>query len=187
MAFAAIDLSSVAFATEHGHKPLAGFVLGSYAAGSAIGGLAYGSRSWRMPVEHRFAVTLCASTAGIATFWALPGLVPLALVVFVSGAAIAPTFIAGYSLVEQKAAPGRRTEGMAWLSSSISVGVATGAAAAGHLIDRGGARWGYLLAAAGAVTAATVCLGCLGRLRPTRLITATAPALASDTTGRSGQ
>ena len=36
--FAAIDLSTVDFAQEHGHKPLAGFILGAYALGSAVGG-----------------------------------------------------------------------------------------------------------------------------------------------------
>src|SRR5262249_30326422 len=36
--FATIDLSTVGFAAEHGHIALAGFVLGTYALGSAIGG-----------------------------------------------------------------------------------------------------------------------------------------------------
>ena len=37
---------------------------------------------------------------------------------------------------------------MTWLSSAISVGVATGSRWLSHLIDAYGARWGYLLAAA---------------------------------------
>ena len=37
--FGTIDLSTVDFAQEHGHKPLAGFILGAYALGSAVGGL----------------------------------------------------------------------------------------------------------------------------------------------------
>ncbi len=40
--FASIDLSTVDFAQRQGHKPLAGFILGTYALGSAIGGLWYG-------------------------------------------------------------------------------------------------------------------------------------------------
>ena len=75
--FASIDLSTVAFAQEHGHKPLAGFILGTYALGSAIGGIWYGSRTWRAPLERRFAITLCMTVAGVATFWSLPGLLPL--------------------------------------------------------------------------------------------------------------
>jgi MFS family permease len=181
IAFAGFDLSSVAYAAEQGHKPLTGLVLGSFAAGSAVGGLIYGSRTWRTPVAHRFAITLCLTAAGMSTFWALPGLLPLMLAVFVSGLTISPTFIAGYSLVEQQAPVQRRTEGMAWLSSAISVGVATGAAIAGHIIDQAGARWGYIFAAGGAAAAAVVCVLCLGRLRPLRLAgVAVTPPLASE-------
>jgi hypothetical protein len=46
---AAIDLATVDFAAAHGHKPLAGVILGGYALGSMAGGLWYGSRTWRAP------------------------------------------------------------------------------------------------------------------------------------------
>ena len=45
--FVSIDLSTVDFAAHAGHKPLAGFVLGTYALGSATGGLWYGTRTWK--------------------------------------------------------------------------------------------------------------------------------------------
>jgi|SRR5450755_273068 MFS family permease len=163
--FAAIDLSTVAFAQQHGHRPLAGFLLGTYALGSATGGIWYGSRSWRAPLERRFAITLCVTVAGVATFWSLPGLRSLALVIFFSGLAIAPTLIAGFSLIERQAPPGRRTEAMTWLSSAVSVGVAAGSAIAGHIVDAGGARWGYVFAAGCGGLAAVVCIAGLGRLR----------------------
>jgi predicted MFS family arabinose efflux permease len=119
----------------------------------------------------------------MSTIWAQPGLLTLIPAVFVSGLTISPTFIAGYSLVEQQAPPARRTEGMAWLSSSISVGVATGAAVAGHLIDHAGARGGYIFAAGGAVAAAVVCVLGLGRLRaPVPATVPAAPPLASEAT-----
>ncbi|HUZ23660.1 MAG TPA: MFS transporter [Streptosporangiaceae bacterium] len=163
--FASIDLSTVAFAQQHGHRPLAGLLLGTYALGSATGGLWYGSRSWRAPLERRFAITLCLTVAGVATFWSLPGLRSLALVIFFSGLTISPTLIAGFSLIERQAPPGRRTEGMTWLSSAIAVGLAAGSAIAGHIVDAGGARWGYVFAAGCGGLAAVVCIVGLGRLR----------------------
>jgi MFS family permease len=175
--FAAIDLSTVDFAAQHGHKPLAGFILGSYALGSAVGGLLYGSRSWAAPAHRRFAMTLVLVAAGSATFWALPGLAVLAVVIFCSGLAISPTFIAGFSLIGQQAPVRRRTEGIAWLTSAISVGVAVGSPAAGHLVDAGGARWGYVFAAGCGAAAVAACLLGLGRLgRP-------GPVEAAETAG----
>jgi MFS family permease len=116
-------------------------------------------------VHRRFACTLVTVTAGTATFWAVPGLAVLAVVIFCSGLAISPTFIAGFSLIEQQAPAGRRTEGLAWLTSAISVGVAVGSAVAGHVIDADGARWGYVFAAGCGAAASATCLLGLRRLR----------------------
>ncbi len=163
--FATVDLSTVAFAAEHGHAAVAGVVLGTYALGSAVGGLWYGTRHWRAPLERRFAISLACAVAGVSTFWLLPGLTALFAVIVVAGLSISPTLIAGYSLIERQAPPERRTEGMTWLSSAISVGVATGSPLAGHLIDAHGARWGYLLAAACGSGAVLTSVAGLGRLR----------------------
>jgi MFS family permease len=163
--FATIDLSTVAFAQQHGHKPLAGLILGTYALGSAVGGIWYGSRPWRAPLERRFAVTLAMTVAGVATFWVMPGLAALTAVIFVAGLTISPTLIAAFSLVERQARPGRHTEGMAWVSSAASVGIAAGAALAGQVVDAGGARWGYGLAAGWGGLALASCLAGLSRLR----------------------
>jgi MFS family permease len=167
--FVSIDLSTISFAQHFGHKPLAGFILGTYAFGSATGGLWYGSRQWRTPVETRFAVTLTLTVLGVATFWAQPNLVTLTCGIYLCGLTIAPTLIAGFSLLEAQAKPGRRTEAMSWLSSGISVGVAAGASVVGFILDAHGARAGYVFAAAcGAASAATCLLG-LPRLRAHRV------------------
>ncbi len=165
--FAAIDLSTVDFAQQQGHKPLAGFILGTYALGSGLGGLWYGSRAWRVPLERRFAITLAITVTGVGTFWAQPGLVTLDLSMLVAGLTIAPTLIAGYSLIERQASDLRRTEAMTWLSSTISVGVAIGSATAGHLIDSMGQRPGYVFAATCGALAVIVCLLGQSRLRAT--------------------
>ena len=92
--FASIDLSTVDFAQRQGHKPLAGLILGTYALGSAIGGLWYGSRTWRVPLERRFALTLALTVAGVATFWAQPRLITLDAGMLFAGLTISPTLIA---------------------------------------------------------------------------------------------
>jgi len=161
--FVSIDLSTVDFAQRAGHKPLAGFILGTYALGSATGGLWYGSRHWRSPGEMRFAIALTLTVAGMCTFWAMPNLLALTCVIYLCGLTIAPTLITGFSLLEAQALPERRTEAMSWLSSGISVGVAIGASVVGFILDAHGARWGYLFAAGCGVLSAAVCW--LGRRR----------------------
>jgi predicted MFS family arabinose efflux permease len=163
--FVSVDLSTVSFAQHFGHKPLAGLILGTYALGSATGGLWYGSRQWRAPVENRFTVTLILTVIGVATFWAQPNLVTLTCGIYLCGLTIAPTLIAGFSLLEAQAKPGRRTEAMAWLSSGIGVGLAVGAAAVGFVIDGYGPRAGYVFAAACGAASVVTCLLGLGRLR----------------------
>jgi MFS family permease len=163
--FVSIDLSTVAFAQRFGHKPLAGFILGTYAFGSATGGLWYGSRQWRAPLNSRFAITLCLTVLGVATFWAQPNLITLTCGIYLCGLTIAPTLIAGFSLLEAQAHRGRRTEAISWLSSGISVGVAVGASVVGFVIDAHGPRVGYAFAAACGVASALTCLLGLRRLR----------------------
>jgi MFS family permease len=165
--FASVDLSTVDFAQRQGHKPLAGLILGTYALGSAIGGLWYGSRTWHAPVQRRFALTLILTVAGVATFWAQPALITLDAGMLVAGLTISPTLIAGYSLIERQAHASRRTEAMTWLSSAISIGVAMGSAVTGRIIDAAGPRWGYGFAATCGVIAVATCLLGLGRLRAT--------------------
>jgi predicted MFS family arabinose efflux permease len=167
--FVSIDLSTVAFAQHFGHKPLAGLILGTYALGSATGGLWYGSRQWRAPVETRFAVTLVLTVLGVATFWAQPNLVTLTCGIYLCGLTIAPTLIAGFSLLEAQAKPGRRTEAMSWLSSGIGVGLAIGSSIVGFILDADGPRAGYAFAAACGVASAVTCLAGLRRLRSPRL------------------
>ena len=167
--FVSVDLSTVSFAQHFGHKPLAGLILGTYALGSATGGLWYGSRQWRAPVETRFAVTLILTVLGVATFWAQPNLVTLTCGIYLCGLTIAPTLIAGFSLLEAQAKPGRRTEAMSWLSSGIGVGLAIGSSVVGFILDAHGPRMGYAFAAACGGASAVTCLAGLRRLRSPRV------------------
>jgi MFS family permease len=179
--FSGIDLSIVAFATELGHRPLAGLIIATYAFGSAVGGLWYGSRHWRAPLGQRFVMAAALTVAGVSTFWAAPGLLALAAVGFFAGLAISPMLMTGYAILERQAPPHRRTEAMAWLSSTISVGVALGSAFSGHIVDARGARWSFAFAASCGALGVLTCVIGRRRLRtqedmqPAELAAATQP------------
>jgi predicted MFS family arabinose efflux permease len=161
--FGTIDLSTIAFATEHHAKPLAGLILGTIALGSATGGLWYGARQWRAPLHRRFLITLAAMVAGFAPLWAVPSVPVLFVVIFFAGLPIAPTLINGFSLIERWMPRGLLTEGMSLLSTAIGVGLALGPPVAGRLIDAHDAHWGYAFALGCGIIA--LAAGLLGRSR----------------------
>ena len=109
-------------------------------------------------------MTLVLTVLGVATFWAQPNLVTLTCGIYLCGLTIAPTLIAGFSLLESQALPGRITEAMSWLTTGISVGVALGATAVGFILDAFGARWGYAFAACSGGASVLRCLAGLRRL-----------------------
>ena len=50
----------------------------------------------------------------------------MALALFIAGLSISPTIITGFSLVERMVPAAQLNEGMAWITTSINLGVAVG-------------------------------------------------------------
>lgn len=145
--FGATDVSTVAFAQEQGSKASAGFVLASFALGSMISGLGYGARHWLTPLWKRFAIGMVALAFGVSLFFLVSSIPMLALVMFVTGFAIAPTLINGNGLVQYFVPPERLTEGLTWVGTTLGIGVSFGSSIAGMLIDRQGSRGGFAVVA----------------------------------------
>jgi MFS family permease len=143
--FAAHELATVSFVDEHGEPWMVGGVLGTYALGSAIGGLWYGARVWTLSLHGRFLLTMAAMVVGVAPLWAMPSVAALWAFSLFSGLLIAPAIIAGYSLVREGVPAESLTEGMTWVSTAVGLGKALGVLAAGLVVDASGARWGYAL------------------------------------------
>jgi MFS family permease len=61
----------------------------------------------------------------------------------VVGLGIAPTLITSFGLVEQIVPGGALTEGMAWLTTGLSIGYGAAAALVGRLADAHGARFAF--------------------------------------------
>jgi len=158
--FVAVDLATIAFATEHGARPLAGALLGLYGLGSAVAGVWYGTRRWTVPQGSRLRVALATTVLGIVPLVFVPDVPGMAVAIIVAGLGISATLISSYSIAEACVPARYRTEGMSWLTTASSVGTALGAPLAGRVIDSHGAAAGYLFAfAAGLAAVAIVTLG----------------------------
>ncbi|MFE3447126.1 MFS transporter [Nocardia sp. NPDC059180] len=125
-----VDVVSVAFAERLGSPASAGIVVAAYAGGSAVSG----------------------TVLTTLPLLLVDGIAVLAVAMFVSGAFFAPTMIVIMRLVEQTVPAAWLTEGMTWVLTGLSAGIALGALISGTVVDRSGHVAGFAVAvAAGAV------------------------------------
>jgi len=164
--FGAVDVSTVAFADEQGHKAMASLVLAAYALGSCLAGLVFGMLPPRGTVAGRFRLGVSLMAVSMIPPLLVGNLWFLALALFVSGLTIAPTMVTAMGLVEQLVPRGRLTEGITWTTTGLTVGVATGAAIAGRVIDAHGASAAFAVPASAAAVAAAVAFLGYRRLSP---------------------
>jgi MFS family permease len=169
--FGAVDVVTVAFADEQGHKAASSVVLALYAAGSCVAGLVFGLLRFTGAPERRWLLGICAMAVSMIPLLLVGNLLFLAVALFVAGLSIAPTMITTMALIERHVPRAHLTEGMTWISTGLAVGVAIGSSLAGWVIDAAGARSGYgVPAVSGAVAVAVGFLGYrrLGRPVPRR-------------------
>jgi hypothetical protein len=154
--FGAFEVSVVAFTTAAGARGSAGVVLAAYALGSMIAGLGYGSVHWRTPAATRFRFGALAMGASLLPLPFVDGVGTLTALAFVAGFAISPTLISGNDLVQRLVPGARLTEGLAWTTTGISLGLTVGAATAGRLIDSVGPSRAFWFSTGAALAAAVV-------------------------------
>lgn len=134
-AFGLMEIGIAAYATESGRPAMAGVLLGLMSAGSAVGGLAYGSRTWGAPLDRQFASALALMGVGLAVlalrwdpwvfgFWCV-----------LAGVIMAPALIMQAMLVARIAPPEHSTEAFTWSTSALLSGVGLGLAAGGGLLE----------------------------------------------------
>ncbi|MGW0997053.1 MFS transporter [Streptomyces sp. NPDC002523] len=161
--FGAVDVVTVAFADERGHKGAASVVLALYAAGSCVAGMVFGLLRPGGAPERRWLLGVVTMAVSMIPLLLVGNLPLLAVALFVAGLSIAPTMITTMSLIEKHVPRANLTEGMTWVSTGLAVGVALGSSAAGWVIDAAGARAGYGVPVASGAVAVTV--GFLGYRR----------------------
>lgn len=91
--FGAVDVVTVAFADERGHKAAASIVLAVYAAGSCLAGVVFGLRHFEGAPGRRWLLGICAMAVSMIPLLLVGNLPFLAVALFVAGLSIAPTMI----------------------------------------------------------------------------------------------
>ena len=160
-AFGFVEIGVTAYAAEAVSAGFAGVLLGVMSAGSELGGLAYGSRGWHLPLARQFALALGILAAGLAVL-ALPW--PPTVFAFwcaLAGIAMAPVLIIQSMLAAKIALPEHATEAFTWTTSALLSGVGIGLAAGGALLEAFPSNSALAAAAASALLAALLALAML--------------------------
>ncbi|MFB9391089.1 MFS transporter [Streptomyces coeruleoprunus] len=154
--FGAVDVVTVAFAEERGHKAAASLVLAVYALGSCLAGAVFGLLHLKGRASRRWVVGVCAMAVSMIPLQLAGNLPLLAVALFVAGLAIAPTMVTTMALVQAHVPRSKLTEGMSWTTTGLAVGVALGSSASGWVVDAHGAEAGYAVPGMAGVLAAVV-------------------------------
>lgn len=154
----AIELAIVAFSRAHGHPAMSGYLIALLSVGSIVGGLAFGALNLRGSPLRQLAVTAAALGVGY-TIGSLAGsAVVLAVTLACTGLFLAPTITLEYTAVDDVADPGAKTESFALLNAMGQAGSATGSVLVGFAGQHGHGQGGFLVAAAMALAAGSLCL-----------------------------
>ncbi|HEX4833635.1 MAG TPA: hypothetical protein VH478_21370 [Trebonia sp.] len=117
-----------------------GVALALFSGGGVAGGLAYGGRTWRLPLARRPALL----AAGAAACYALPAVLfapPAAwAALLAAGACTDILLVATYQLVHARVDQQRQAEAGAWLNTAFNLGAAAGTAAGGLVTGESGPR-----------------------------------------------
>ncbi|WEX07840.1 MFS transporter [Chelativorans sp. AA-79] len=167
--FGTAEVTVIAFSEELGQKGAASFVLAGYAGGSLVVGLVFGTLTLKASLGRQFLIAnAVAMLTTLPLLW-VNGIPLLALMLFLAGASISPTFITAFGLIERLVPSSQLTEGITWAMTGIFIGMAVGSFISGYVIDAFGAQSGFWVSvAAGGIAFATALLGqrILGRPAP---------------------
>ncbi len=156
--FGSYEVTTVAFTADQGLPGWSGLVLGLWAFGSGLGGLWFGQRAWKAPLQRQLVV--CTFILGVALIPAIfVRSVPiLAVTTFLAGAAISPGLITTYALVERLVPSVLLTEALTWTNSGMILGYAAGTSLSGLFIDSLGTSISFVLPVLGAWLATVLAL-----------------------------
>lgn len=152
--FGSFEVTTVAFADQHGHKGIAGLLLATNSVGSLAGGIIFGALALRATMLRQFVAMLALMAVVMAPLPLLTSIPLLAAGSFIAGLSIAPVLISGISLVERVVPATRLTESLSWSTAGLTVGLAFSSPLAGFIVDGNPASTAYWVTAGCALGAA---------------------------------
>jgi len=155
-AFGFLEIGVTAYATERRSPALAGVLLGLMSVGSALGGLVYGSRSWRFTLVPQFSLLLGLMGTGLALLSLASHPLTFAVVGFAAGIVMAPVLIAQSMLVAKSVRAEHTAEAFTWSASALLAGVGLGLGAGGVLLETYPSKAALAAASASALLAAVL-------------------------------
>jgi Major Facilitator Superfamily len=133
-----VEVGVPAVTTAAGTPAMGGVLLSAWSVTSVLAGVLYGMRPWPRPLHLRMPVLLGGFAVLVAAM-ALTGptgsLLVLMVTMLVAGVLITPQ-VTAHSLAVDFAAPaGTATEAFGWLITAATIGIATGQASAGVVVE----------------------------------------------------
>ncbi len=150
------EVVAVAVAGEAGRTGMASVILGAFALGSALSAIIFGTRRFSGSIAKRFVWCALAMFVLEVPVLLIDSLWGLAAMMLVAGSAMAPTLITGMTLVQHLVPAAFLTEGMAVVITGLLVGLASGTALSGILVDSWGAHETYVLPVVAALISALI-------------------------------
>jgi MFS family permease len=141
--FGAAEVIAVAFSREKQSPELAGALIAAWSLGSLVAGIAMGAIHFKNKLSQRFLITSFVFAVSLLPLPFISTLPSLFVTLLISGLAISPVLISGYSLIGQLVPQNRLTEGFAWANTGAGLGIAVAAAISGWVLDESGAQTAF--------------------------------------------
>jgi MFS family permease len=148
-----LEVGLPALAAHLGARSDAGVLLALCSFGSMAGGVLYGARKWRASMGTRHTLLLAAIAVLVAPLLLAHTLLGGMFFSLLAGIGLAPIFSCQYMLVGALAPDGAMAEAFTWQTAALVLGIATGSALAGVLVDTGGSGAPFVFGSCGAVLA----------------------------------
>ena len=157
--FGAAEVIAVAFSREKGSPELAGALIAAWSIGSLAAGITMGAIHFKNKLSNRFLITTVFFALSLIPLPFISTLPALFVTLLISGLAISPVLISGYTLIGQLVPQNRLTEGFAWANTGAGLGIALASAISGWVIDNSGAQVAFWVVTAAGLLTFAITLG----------------------------